>query len=85
MSVSRFRWLHLQASPTFTLLMSDLPPQLSPTERYEWQLRIQAANQFNILCHCRQCDREWIASDHDRCVCGSQNVQHIACWQFPDD
>jgi hypothetical protein len=42
-------------------------------------------NRYNIFCHCRRCDREWVASVPERCVCGSQDVQYIACWQFPDD
>lgn len=65
--------------------MSDVQPLLTPQELYEWQLRIQAANQFNIWCHCRVCDYEWVASNYDACNCGSTNVEHIACWQFPDD
>ncbi len=66
-------------------MTQDWPPQLTPDERDEWQLRIQQANQHNILCHCRVCNLEWIASTHERCQCGSSNVEYIACWQFPDD
>ncbi len=65
-----------------------LPPEhlhhLSPQEWYEWQLRIQAANQNNIFHHCMTCDREWVASEVELCVCGSKKVEHLACWQFPD-
>ena len=71
---------YLESTP-----MSDLPPQLSPEELREWQLRIAEANRSNILCHCRQCDREWVASTHVACECGSRDVEYIACWQFPDD
>ncbi|MGB3493535.1 MAG: hypothetical protein WBA57_12450 [Elainellaceae cyanobacterium] len=58
--------------------------QLSAQEWYEWQLRIEAANQNNLLHHCRQCDREWVSSQAERCACGSASVERIACWQFPD-
>jgi len=58
--------------------------QLSPQEWYEWQLRIQAANQNNLLHHCRKCDREWVASVEEFCSCGSKSVERLACWQFPD-
>lgn len=57
---------------------------LSPQEWYEWQLRIQAANQNNILHHCRTCDRQWVASTDESCICGSSAIERIACWQFPD-
>jgi hypothetical protein len=65
--------------------MSEIPPQLTPEERQEWQLIIAAANLHNILHHCRQCDREWVASVAEACQCGSSNIERIACWQFPDD
>lgn len=61
------------------------PIPLDPNELREWQLRIKAADRHNILCHCRSCDREWVASSRVSCSCGSENVEHIACWQFPDD
>lgn len=59
--------------------------QLSPEELYQWHLRIEEANRYNIWCHCRECNREWIASRPVACECGSKNVESIACWQFPDD
>ncbi|WP_421659628.1 hypothetical protein [Leptothermofonsia sp. ETS-13] len=65
--------------------MTDPQPQLSPDELRNWQLSIEEANRYNIFCHCRRCDREWIASDYVICNCGSQDVEYIACWQFPDD
>ncbi|MBE9177617.1 hypothetical protein IQ268_03370 [Oculatella sp. LEGE 06141] len=65
--------------------MSEIPRQLDPAELHEWQLRIAAANLHNILCHCRRCDREWVASTQEACCCGSTSVEHISCWQFPDD
>ena len=50
-----------------------------------WQQKIEWANRHNIFCHCRQCDREWVTSSRtDPCTCGSQDVERIACWQFPD-
>jgi hypothetical protein len=60
-------------------------PQLSLEELHEWQLRISEADRYNIWCHCRHCDREWIASSRVACECGSKSVEYIACWQFPDD
>ncbi|KAM3092085.1 hypothetical protein ACKFKG_23550 [Phormidesmis sp. 146-35] len=64
--------------------MSDTQPQLTPTELYEWQRSLEEANRHNIFCHCRKCDREWVASKPEACVCGSKSVEYIACWQFPD-
>jgi hypothetical protein len=52
----------------------------------DWQQKIQQANRHNILCHCRQCDHEWVDSSFEAvCRCGSNNVERISCWQFPDD
>jgi hypothetical protein len=65
--------------------MSELPSQFNPDELQKWQMGIEEANRFNIFCHCRRCDREWVASDQVPCSCGSTNVEYIACWQFPDD
>jgi hypothetical protein len=65
--------------------MTDPPRQVSPAELHAWQQGIDEANKNNILCHCRQCDREWVASTNESCACGSDRVEHIACWQFPDD
>jgi len=65
--------------------MTDPPAQFSPDELREWQRGIAEANKNNILCHCRTCDREWIASTEEHCICGSTSVEHISCWQFPDD
>ncbi|WAL61241.1 hypothetical protein [Thermocoleostomius sinensis] len=65
--------------------MNHFPAQLNPDELREWQLKIEVANRHNIWCHCRQCDREWIASKPSVCECGSAQVESIACWQFPDD
>lgn len=55
------------------------------TELDEWRKKIEMANRHNIWCHCRQCDREWIASARVDCVCGSKDVEAVVCWQFPDD
>ncbi|MBW4422668.1 MAG: hypothetical protein KME13_26245 [Myxacorys californica WJT36-NPBG1] len=64
--------------------MSDIPRQFTPAELDEWQRHLDEANRNNILCHCRQCDYEWIASTPEPCICGSKDVESIACWQFPD-
>lgn len=64
------------------------PPERSlftSEELTQWQATLAEANRTNIFCHCRQCDREWVASTEETCICGSSSVQHIACWQFPDD
>lgn len=55
-------------------------------ELREWQHKIELANRNNIFCNCRICGKEWIDSLFDAvCSCGSTNVEHISCWQFPDD
>lgn len=58
--------------------------QFSPEELERWQFGLQQANLNNIFCHCKECDREWVASSEVPCECGSQRVEYIACWQFPD-
>ena len=60
-------------------------PQLSPEELQQWLLSLEEANRHNILCHCQDCDFEWVASAEVACRCGSKRVEYIACWQFPDD
>jgi hypothetical protein len=55
--------------------MSDPSSQLTPAELQAWQLGIQEANRHNIFCHCRECDREWVASDYAACECGSTHVE----------
>ena len=66
--------------------MSNLLSQLSPDERQEWLNKIETANHNNIFCHCRRCGQEWIDSTFDAtCQCGRSDVEHIRCWQFPDD
>lgn len=63
----------------------DVPSQFTPEELEQWQATLAEADRYNIWCHCRACDREWVASFNASCECGSTNVEHIACWQFPDD
>lgn len=66
--------------------MSDENLQLDTTTRREWQLKIELANRNNIFCHCRRCGAQWVDSSLVAvCSCGSQDVEHISCWQFPDD
>ncbi|WP_072620484.1 hypothetical protein [Spirulina major] len=51
----------------------------------QWRDKIRRANRNNIFCHCRTCGEEWVASDGDGpCICGSRDLEAIACWQFPD-
>lgn len=59
--------------------------QFTEEERRQWRFRLAQANHNNILCHCRRCDREWVASQASPCECGSRDIEAIACWQFPDD
>jgi hypothetical protein len=65
--------------------MADIPRQLTNEELLQWRDAIAEANRNNILCHCKRCDREWVSSSQQAvCECGSQAVEYIACWQFPD-
>jgi hypothetical protein len=61
--------------------------QFTPEELHQWQLALAAANRNNIWCHCKNCDAEWVSSDEQgSCLtCGSDRVERILCWQFPDD
>lgn len=65
--------------------MNNPPRQFTPEELQAWQRGLAEANRNNIFCHCKDCDREWVASSDDvPCQCGSKRVEYIACWQFPD-
>lgn len=51
-----------------------------------WRKQIELANQRNIFCRCGSCGKEWVDSSVDAiCSCGSNKVERISCWQFPDD
>lgn len=67
--------------------MSEKSDKIDKNLLQEWQQKIETANQNNIFCHCQTCGEEWIDSSLDAiCItCGSKKVEHIACWQFPDD
>ena len=66
--------------------MTNSDSQFTPDELQQWQRAIAEADRHNIWCHCRQCDAEWVASTPVKCFkCGSDRVEHISCWQFPDD
>lgn len=56
-------------------------------ELNQWQQTLAEANRNNIWCHCKVCEAEWVDSDEaaDCVACGSDRVERIACWQFPDD
>lgn len=60
---------------------------LNSAELQEWQAKIETANRNNIFCHCRACNTEWIDSSLEAICryCRSKDVEHISCWQFPDD
>ncbi|MFZ9736962.1 MAG: hypothetical protein ACO3EZ_03030 [Prochlorotrichaceae cyanobacterium] len=60
-------------------------PKLSPDQQRLWTGILNDLNQNNILCHCRHCDREWVSSAPEPCICGSSAVECLSCWQFPDD
>jgi Zn finger protein HypA/HybF involved in hydrogenase expression len=65
--------------------MTDRPSLFTPEELRQWQANLAQANDNNVFCHCKDCDREWIASSDDvPCPCGSRRVEYIPCWQFPD-
>jgi len=65
--------------------MSEIPSHFTSEELRRWRFGLQQADDNNVLCHCRECDREWVESSHQvRCTCGSRNVESISCWQFPD-
>jgi hypothetical protein len=53
----------------------------------QWWQRIAEANRSNILCHCNACNYEWVTSTSEKPCrqCGSDSVETIVCWQFPDD
>jgi hypothetical protein len=65
--------------------MADNSSHFTPEELERWQFGLRQANLNNILCHCRDCDTTWVSSSESSCSCGSKNVEHIPCWQFPDD
>ncbi len=62
------------------------PPEwFTPEELADWQRRLAEANRHNVFCHCRDCDAEWVGSAPLPCpTCGSDSIEHILCWQFPD-
>lgn len=64
-------------------MTSDRPNPANSDLRH-WQAKIETANRNNILCHCHQCGAEWVASRREACRCGSEAVETIPCWQFPD-
>lgn len=59
-------------------------PVFSRAELGDWQLTLAEADRHNIFHHCRHCQREWVASTWEACSCGSKEVEHLRCWQFPD-
>ncbi len=66
--------------------MSEAFSEQDISELRQWRLNIEDANRNNIFCHCRTCGAEWVDSSFDAaCSCGSSDVEHISCWQFPDD
>ncbi|MBK4731217.1 hypothetical protein JJD41_15295 [Oxynema sp. CENA135] len=66
--------------------MSEIPKMFDSEGLKEWQQGIEQANRNNIFCHCRRCDAEWVDSSEeaDCPECGSSDVEHLCCWQFPD-
>ncbi|WP_413199094.1 hypothetical protein [Nostoc piscinale] len=67
--------------------MSEAFPFTNSAELNEWHQGITMANRNNIFCHCRSCRYEWVDSLYKAVCqkCGSQDVERISCWQFPDD
>jgi hypothetical protein len=65
--------------------MSEAEPLFTPDELQEWRRRIAEANRHNVLCHCRRCAYEWVASEPSASkTCESKDIEFILCWQFPD-
>lgn len=65
--------------------MTNSDSQFTLEELQQWQRAIAEADRHN-RCHCKQCDAAWVASTPVACPdCGSDRVEHISCWQFPDD
>ena len=64
--------------------MAEIPPHITLAELELGREVIADLNRHNVFCHCRDCDREWVASNPEPCLCGSRKVEAIACWQFPD-
>lgn len=67
--------------------MSESSPEQDTSLLREWRQKIEVANRNSIFCHCRHCGVEWVDSSFDAACnrCGSSDVEHISCWQFPDD
>jgi hypothetical protein len=64
--------------------MADSSSQFTPDELEAWQQALGIADRNNILHHCLQCDRQWVATYDKTCVCGGDRLERIPCWQFPD-
>lgn len=66
--------------------MLDNPFKPDKTLLRSWQQKIEVANRNNVFCHCHACSAEWVDSSLEASCqqCGSTNVEHISCWQFPD-
>ncbi|NEP14705.1 MAG: hypothetical protein F6J92_27445 [Symploca sp. SIO1A3] len=67
--------------------MSEHTTEEDTSLLHEWRSKIEIANRNNIFCHCCSCGYEWVGSSFGAACssCGSQNVEQISCWQFPDD
>jgi anaerobic ribonucleoside-triphosphate reductase len=67
--------------------MSNSFPYKNDLQLREWYQGIAMANRNNIFCHCHSCGWEWVDSSTDAVCskCNSADVEHISCWQFPDD
>lgn len=52
----------------------------------QWQQKVKNTDQNNILMHCKDCGEEWVSSQQEGVCynCGSQKLESIRCWQFPD-
>ena len=67
--------------------MSDQPTYLDAKVLAQWRAKIATANQYNIFCHCRLCQAQWVESSEEGACqqCGAKDIERISCWQFPDD
>lgn len=75
---------YTRGSDILRVPVSDILTSAELAAIQEYRRAIVAANRNNVWCHCRHCDREWIASTRQRCACGSTDIEYVLCWQFPD-
>jgi len=80
---------HFDWAKVSSAISSEINPEISPEMRAEirkGQREIARITRNNLFGHCHACEYEWVGSAPIACPqCGSDRVEFIACWQFPDD